>query len=627
MFYLDNKRKSENLIKNVTLCERLQEDHCKYIKWLESTKLFTNEIILKLLSNLEIVSMEISSNFFQNYLYDVSTKLQKISFNIAISKLKKLLTNDKNESLFKNLQDVTDYLLLSLRMSEKFSEAIGVLDELNNFLKEFNMDVKYMELIVLNWFKIKLDGSKLQSKDESRKKHYENKIKYKTITRLVKSIKKDLHIDYLFEELRFIKYFNANSPSNQMYDEILCIINELIALIDPKIGNSSRILSDMTNKSKDSSTDANKNSSSHLNINECRLYIEIAHFNWFKHLCTKNEYFKSSNFINISIDECLEKADELLKSHKCSPNKCRCVDYLTMKFLKALYVFLNKYALQREKMCSSLKNTTQSSNKYLLCTELYLNGVENVNKQSDFLKQLEDVYEILKEINPDSVDIFDIKFLSLKNQLFASIDLLTNLFGFFSSPLRKIDCLNLKLKFLSKGLIITYLITQIDLSEFTKQPSASCAGISTNLTSSSDTFLTMIANTILQLMKSYLNLHQFKQLNNLNTFLTQKTIDQCVSDGDYNVQDPTLIEKNKIFANAKKKEFILTYYLMVSHYLILKKNFIDAVHIIQNRVVKSDVICGQLNASHYEAKYYFKYLLFILSTVNCRFLYKTKQNI
>jgi hypothetical protein len=108
-------------------------------------------------------------------------------------------------------------------------------------------------------------------------------------------------------------------------------------------------------------------------------------------------------------------------------------------------------------------------------------------------------------------------------------------------------------------------------------------------------------------------------------FLTKKTIDQCISDGDYNIQDATLIQKNKIFGN--KKEFILTYYLMVSHYLILKKNFIDAVHIIQNRVVKSDVICGQLNASHYEAKYYFKYLLFILSTVNCRFLYKTKQNI
>jgi hypothetical protein len=104
-------------------------------------------------------------------------------------------------------------------------------------------------------------------------------------------------------------------------------------------------------------------------------------------------------------------------------------------------------------------------------------------------------------------------------------------------------------------------------------------------------------------------------------FLTKKTIDQCISDGDYNIQDATLIQKNKIFGN--KKEFILTYYLMVSHYLILKKNFNGAVQIIQNKVLNSDIICGQLTAAHYEAKYYLKYLLFILSTINCKFLFKT----
>jgi hypothetical protein len=122
-------------------------------------------------------------------------------------------------------------------------------------------------------------------------------------------------------------------------------------------------------------------------------------------------------------------------------------------------------------------------------------------------------------------------------------------------------------------------------------------------------------------MKSYLKLHQFTQINNLNKFLTQKTIGQCAADGDYKSEDGTLIEKNKIFAN--KKEFILTYYLMVSHYLILKKNFNDAVQIMQNKVVKSDTICGQSTVAHYEAKYYYKYLLFILSTINCKFLFKT----
>ena len=65
---------------------------------------------------------------------------------------------------------------------------------------------------------------------------------------------------------------------------------------------------------------------------------------------------------------------------------------------------------------------------------------------------------------------------------------------------------------------------------------------------------------------------------------------------------------------------------MVSHYLILKKNFNDAVQIIQNKVVKSEfIVCDQSKSTtdHDEAKYYYKYLLFILSTINCKFLFKT----
>jgi hypothetical protein len=537
-------------------------------------------------------------------------------------------------------------------MAEKFSEAFDVLDELNDFLKEFDIDVKYMELIVLNCYKIKRDGSKLQSKSASWKKFYEDKIKYKPITKLLKSIKKDLHIDYLFEELRLFKYFLTNNPSNQMYDEMVCIFNELIALIYPKNGSLLEVyLSVMTNKLKDSTADMNKNSNNDLNLHECRLYIEIAQFNWLKHLCTQNNYFKSSNFVKISIDECLENASELLKSHKCTPaskscyKKCQCVDYQILKFQNALYVFLNEYALKREKLSSTMKNifssrfksknnentltntdnlqnlaSTETSDNHLVCTELLLKIDENVEKERDFLNQLDGVYEILREINPNSVDSFDIKFLSLKNQLFASIDLIANIFGFFCAPLRKIDCLNLKLQFLSKELNIKLpVIPQVNLNEL---PIQTFAGISISLTSSNDTYLTSnTANTVLQLMKSYLNLHYFDQLNDLNMFLTKKTIDQCISDGDYNIQDATLIQKNKIFGN--KKEFILTYYLMVSHYLILKKNFNGAVQIIQNKVLNSDIICGQLTAAHYEAKYYLKYLLFILSTINCKFLFKT----
>ncbi len=185
---------------------------------------------------------------------------------------------------------------------------------------------------------------------------------------------------------------------------------------------------------------------------------------------------------------------------------------------------------------------------------------------------------------------------------------------------RKTDCLHLKLQFLSKELNLELpVILQVNSTELPTERS-SCAGISIYLTSSNDTYLILTANTILQLMKSYLNLYQFKQLNDLNIFLTQKTIDKCLTDGNNNIEEAALIEKNEIF--AIKKEFILTYYLIVSHYLILKTKFYDAVEIIQNKVLKSEIICRQLTSAYYEAKYYLKYLLFILSTINCKFFKK-----
>jgi hypothetical protein len=336
MLCLDNKSKTEQSEKIVCLCDMLQVAHWEHIKWLESTKLFTKDEILKLYSSLESISINITSNFLTDITNEVSTKIQKINFNISISKLRIALSNNKNECIFKNLQYVTDNLLLSLRMAEKYAEAIEVLDELNAFLKEFDIDVKYMELIVLNWFKIKRDGSKLQAKSESNssKKVYEDQIKYKPITKLLKSIRKGLLIDYLFEELRLVKYF----LTNLMYDEMLCILNELIALIDPKMVNvnSSRYLSDVTNKTKHSTDDTN--SKNDLNVRKCRFYIELLQFNWLKHLCTQNEYYKSSTFIQKSIDECLAKVNELLKLHECTSTsksrnkKCQCVDHLIMKF-------------------------------------------------------------------------------------------------------------------------------------------------------------------------------------------------------------------------------------------------------------------------------------------------------
>ena len=211
-----------------------------------------------------------------------------------------------------------------------------------------------------------------------------------------------------------------------------------------------------------------------------------------------------------------------------------------------------------------------------------------------------------------------LKYASLRKQLYPSIELLANFFGFFCVPIRKIDCLNLKFNYLKRELNIVLPIVRHtnNASDLPVLPSASCAGITINLSSSNDTFQSSLANTILNLMKSYLNLHQFKQMNDLNVFLVQKTFDKCASDGDYN-GEINMIEKNKIFAN--KQEFIVTYYLIIAHYFLLKQNINDAVLIIKNKISTSTVLCGQQNASHYEAKYYLKYLLFFLSTMNCKF--------
>lgn len=44
----------------------------------------------------------------------------------------------------------------------------------------------------------------------------------------------DYSIDYLFEELRILKYFCTIDSSIQMYDEILCVLNETNAYLESK---------------------------------------------------------------------------------------------------------------------------------------------------------------------------------------------------------------------------------------------------------------------------------------------------------------------------------------------------------------------------------------------------------
>ena len=56
--------------------------------------------------------------------------------------------------------------------------------------------------------------------------------------------------------------------------------------------------------------------------------------------------------------------------------------------------------------------------------------------------------------------------------------------------------------------------------------------------------------------------------------------------------------------------------MLQAHYLILKQNYDDALKIIKKKVVQSTTLAGRPTAPYYETKYYLKYLLFILSTIN-----------
>ena len=609
---------------------------------------FLNWILFK-----ENFSMKITSQFLSDTVETNSIDFQKLSFKIAVLKLNKAFSIHIDETLFKNLLYIMDNLLLSLRMAEKYSEAIEVLDEFNDFLKQFNFDVKYMEVVILNWFKIKRDASKVQSKQlitiESTRNVYDESLKYKTVTKLLRTLNADHTIDYLFEELRIIKYFSTIDSSIQMHDEILCVLNEIRAYLEAKsAGDSTRHLNEITNKTTNTNN-SNKSDASvnghkiDLNLNKCRMYLEYAQFDWLKHKCTQNAYLKNSILSELNSEQCIDKASNLLKTHKCSSlpkptsrpvKKCECVEYQILKFQLNLYKMLNDYAQHRDEICLSIKNlislrlklkvnentltntdnlvhisTTQSSLKYLLCSEIHDNTSKSTDKQSHYLKLLENLYVNLCEIRMDA-EVFQIRLTTLRKQLYGLIDLLAHLFGFFCIPTRKIDCLKLKLNYLSQ---------EINMASTTstsppKVSTALCIVIPSNPTSSNDTYLTLLAITTLNLMKCYLNLHQFKQLNDLNVFLIDKSFDKCSIDGDYDSESFSIIEKHKVFVN--KPEFICTYYLINAHYFLLKQNYSDAVKIILKKILNSAILSGRQTAPYYEAKYYLKYLLFILSTVN-----------
>jgi separase len=74
----------------------------------------------------------------------------------------------------------------------------------------------------------------------------------------------------------------------------------------------------------------------------------------------------------------------------------------------------------------------------------------------------------------------------------------------------------------------------------------------------------------------------------------------------------TLVEKNTFISS--KPETLLSYYLVLTHYLILTNKYSDAIKVIKTKLIKSSILNKVKHTLiYFEAKYYFRYLQFLLS--------------
>ena len=127
----------------------------------------------------------------------------------------------------------------------------------------------------------------------------------------------------------------------------------------------------------------------------------------------------------------------------------------------------------------------------------------------------------------------------------------------------------------------------------------------------------MLTSNVLNLMKSYLGLYQFKHFEEVIGFLLPNVKNLAEIGADELEGEFGSIEKHRVF--HQRNEPLATFYLVLAHYFLLKQNYDVCVRIICKKVNNSSVLNGRQTAYYYEMKFYLKYLLFILSTTNCKY--------
>jgi len=233
--------------------------------------------------------------------------------------------------------------------------------------------------------------------------------------------------------------------------------------------------------------------------------------------------------------------------------------------------------------------------QFLICPELATETELNMN-DSSLISQLDGCLFILESICNKKVISEKLKLLekTLYKQFFDSIDLLAQLYGFFGVLTNKAKTLKFKLEMLC-------------ISDFEKINSLNSEG------------LVFYANTINNLMKSYLSAGMCEEFENLNReilistenqetknsadskSITPKTLGNSVNGVNLNKNSSlnanteanpskrksipnvttdfslekslVLLEKNKIISN--KPETLISYYLSLTHYFILAHKVSD----------------------------------------------------
>lgn len=277
-------------------------------------------------------------------------------------------------------------------------------------------------------------------------------------------------------------------------------------------------------------------------------------------------------------------------------SKCNCVSSQIIQFQLDLFKALNEYAKQRTQMSQMVCNLIQARSKVkenvttnadqiqvqsmssgcLICPDLC--DETNLKMSDDYLiSQLDSSLAILERIVDCKIqkESFISQERSLKKQFYESADLLAQLYGFFGLLAKRIQVFNLKIELLSL--------------EFER-----------NAEMASADFETIYVNGLLQLMKAYLNTNmcdefaglllkekvnpEFLKMNYdsddaLNSNKKNKNVKKPSKTSSISFQELENIEKsNKIMLS--KPEAIIVFYLVISHYLILKHKVFSVFNII-----------------------------------------------